>query len=222
MGNTVDFNPKQLIQESKGNNSFLKRLTKEKLEETLFPLAEVREKLQDELSELEESLNRISFLIGILLIASFYLLLMANYHSMESIGGTIGLLSTILLCGLYAKKRSLILAYQVILRILESFEHDKIKSLNLSSVFLDYHDFFKDFEKKIHLYGGDCKCYVYYKSTDETKFYKSYSICEDSIWSSKAESNSMDTADKIGVMTTTLQYAYDLFDTQLKRYKKTS
>ena len=222
MRNRVDFNPKQLIQESKGNNSFLKRLTKEKLEETLFSLIEVRETIQDELSELEEGINRIMFLIGILLITSFYFLLMVNYNSMGAMGGTVGLLITLLLFGLYAKKRSLILSYQVILRIFESFEDDKLKSINLSSVFLDYNDFFKDFEKKIHLYGGDCKCYVYYKSADETKFYKSYAICEDSIWSSKVESNSGDTADKIGVMTTTLQYAYDLFDTQLKRYKKTS
>lgn len=222
MRNKVDFNAKKLIQESKGNNSFLKRLIKEKLEETLFSIAEVREIMRDELSELEESLNRMLFLIGILLIASFYFLLMVDYNSMGVFGGTIGLLSTLLLCGLSAKKRSLILSYRVILRIVESFEHAKIKSINLSSVFLDYSDFFKDFEKKIHLYGGDCKCYVYYKSTDETKFYKSYAICEDSIWSSKVASNSGDTADKIGVMTTTLQYAYDLFESQLKRHKKTS
>ncbi|MTM43394.1 hypothetical protein GMA50_09765, partial [Turicibacter sanguinis] len=69
----ISFDPKQLIQQSKGNNAFLKRLVKEEIDSQEYPIYLLIENTEDELRLLEEERNWILFWMGIVVILNLYL-----------------------------------------------------------------------------------------------------------------------------------------------------
>lgn len=213
----ISFDPKQLIQQSKGNNAFLKRLVKEEIDSQEYPIYLLIENTEDELRLLEEERNWILFWMGIVVILNLYLNLVHQEIVLPTmVLGNIGLILSALLLGFYFKKNAFIGAYRLILDVLDRYQQNQLKAIRLSSMYLDIKHFFQDFEKKIDLYGKDCKCYVYYRTQDGKNYYTGYSLCESSIWDEERE-EMLDTIDKVGIMTIQLQDAYELFKSQIRK-----
>lgn len=210
------FNVKELIQESKGNHAFLKRLIKEELIARPYPITKLIETTEDELRQLKEERNWLLFWMSITIILTLYLNVMVH-HLLSPLVCHIGFLGAILLVGFYFKKQAIMLSYDTVISVLKTFQQEQLKAIRLSSSYLDPHYFFQDLLKKIDLYGADCKCYLYYGMVEGKNRYTGYSLCETEIWDPHLNDQS-DTTDKIGVMTTTLQNAYDLFKFQIKKY----
>lgn len=213
------FNAKQLIKESKGNNAFLKRLVREELVSTPYPINQLIEATEDEFRRLKEERNWFLFWMTMIIILTLYLNLMIQdmlIPSFHILVCNTGVILEILLLGFYFKKNALLLSYDTVLSVLKNVQQNQLKAIRLSSIYLDPQQFYQDFLKKIELYGGDCKCYIYYHITDENTQYTGYALCEDEIWNPHQDEK-CETSDKLGVMTTTLQNAYDLFKSQIKK-----
>lgn len=146
----ISFDPKQLIQQSKGNNAFLKRLVKEEIDSQEYPIYLLIENTEDELRLLEEERNWILFWMGIVVILNLYLNLVHQEIVLPTmVLGNIGLILSALLLGFYFKKNAFIGAYRLILDVLDRYQQNQLKAIRLSSMYLDIKHFFQDFEKKL-------------------------------------------------------------------------
>lgn len=146
----ISFDPKQLIQQSKGNNAFLKRLVKEEIDSQEYPIYLLIENTEDELRLLEEERNWILFWMGIVVILNPYLNLVHQEIVLPTmVLGNIGLILSALLLGFYFKKNAFIGAYRLILDVLDRYQQNQLKAIRLSSMYLDIKHFFQDFEKKL-------------------------------------------------------------------------